>query len=159
MNIAVFPGTFDPFTLGHFDIVERASCIFDKVIVAVAADNGKSCARALDTRMEIASVSVAKLNNVSVKSFGGFLADFATENNINVIIRGLRGGADFEYEKPLGEVYRKQNKALECIYLISSSSVSHISSSIVRQIASLGGNLEGYVCHNAEKTISKLYKS
>ena len=159
-GIAVFAGSFDPFTIGHYDIVCRAAKVFDKVIVGVAEDTGgKGCVLMPEQRAQIARASLLDVKNAEVKTFENFLVDFAKANGAKVIVRGVRTFADFEYEKPLGEVYRKQNKALECIYLISSSSVSHISSSIVRQIASLGGNLEGYVCHNAEKTISKLYKS
>lgn len=159
MKTAIFAGTFDPFTLGHFDIVERAAKIFDRVIVAIAADNGKACACSLNVRKEIASVSVKEFENVFVESFDGFLSDFAVKNKAGILIRGLRSSTDFEYERPLCEVYRGQHKEIECLYLISSRNVSHISSSIVRQIAFLGGNLECYVCKNAEQLISKSYKS
>lgn len=159
MSIAVFAGTFDPFTLGHSDIVKRASKIFDKVIVAVASDNNKSLTRPIETRMEIVKVSVDGIKGVCVEAFDGFLADFVKKVGADVIIRGLRNGFDFEYERPLCEVYREQNTDLECLYLIADRNVSHISSSIVRQIVSLGGNIGGYICPNAEKLILEFYKS
>lgn len=157
MKKAVFAGTFDPFTLGHYDIVKRASLLFDKVVVAVAKQHGKANVRALKNRIEIAELSVCDVKNAEVVAFDGLLSEFAKSCGTDVIIRGLRSSSDFEYERSLGEVYREQNKHIECVYLISSHAVAHISSTLVRELTPLGANIGGYVKEQALTLIEKLY--
>ncbi len=157
-DTAVFAGSFDPFTMGHYDIVSRAAGAFDKIILGVAADTGnKRCAVSLEERTKIAEASVGNLKNVEVKAFDGFLTDFVRVNNARVILRGLRTFADFEYEKALGEVYKSQDKDLEIFYLISSHDYCHISGTVVRDLARLGGSVDGYVHKNAEGLVKKFY--
>ena len=157
-RIAVFAGSFDPFTTGHYDIVSRAAGFFDKIIVGVAADTGgKRCILSVSERELIVKASLKDIENAEVKSFGSFLVDFAHENGASVIVRGLRTLADFEYEKALSEVYKSQNADLETFYLISSHNFCHVSGTIVRELARLGGNIEGYVQKNAEDLVKKFY--
>ncbi len=146
MKKAVFAGTFDPFTLGHLDIVLRASTIFDEIIVAVVDYNDdKKSKFSLEKRIDYAMKSVNAIKGVSVQPFSGFLVDFMKEKGVNTFIRGLRNTVDFEYEKNLLSVYKSQWSDVEGYYLISSPQKAHVSSSIVRQIISLGGNLDGFV--------------
>ncbi len=155
---AVFAGSFDPFTMGHFDILSRACLCFDKIYVAVAADTGgKVCKLSIEGRTQIVKESVKELKNVIVESFEGFLADFAVQKGASFIVRGLRTANDFEYEKSLMEVYKSQVPKLELIYLISSHNYCHISSTIVRELAAMGGNMNGYVHPSVEGKVSNLY--
>lgn len=159
MSKAIFAGTFDPFTIGHYDIASRASSLFDEVVIGVASVSSLRLKKTdLNQRFEIASVSVADLKNVSVKTFDGFLTDFAEREGAKVLIRGLRTFADFEYEKSLSQVYKSQNKKIECLYLISSQECGHVSGSVVRELAALGGKLDKYVCKAALGLVEKIYK-
>lgn len=142
---AVFAGTFDPFTLGHFEIAERASKRFDEVIVAVADVTGKKCMFSLDKRVELATKSLSSLKNVVVKPFSGFLVDFMKDNGASVFVRGLRNSVDFEYERNLYNVYKSQNQDIEGCYFMASNEYLHISSSLVREIMEIGGNPQKYV--------------
>lgn len=159
LNNAVFAGSFDPFTIGHYDIVKRAAKIFDKVFVGVAnVSSGKTCKISLKQRTDIVMKSVSDLNNVIVMSFDSFLVDFAVSVDAKTIVRGLRTSNDFEYEKALGEVYKSQNGNLESVYLISSHNYCHISSSIVRELAIMGATMKGYVHSNVEELVLSSYK-
>ncbi len=142
---AVFAGTFDPFTLGHYEIVERASKMFDTLFVAVADDHGKSARYSLNQRLKIVELSLSGLENVKVVTFSGFLVDFMRDNGIKVIVRGLRNSTDFEYERNLFNVYHSQDDTIEGCYLMSGNEFSHISSSLVRRILDLGGDVSKYV--------------
>lgn len=153
---AIFAGSFNPFTLGHYDIALRASQIFDTLYVAVAEDTGdKSCAE-LQERKQIAVDSLADIKNVRVITFSGMLTDCAKSVGAMLSVRGLRTSADFEYEKSLSEVYRRCGD-LESVFIISSPQYSHISGSVVRSLARLNGNLEGYVCERAKQSVYKVY--
>lgn len=155
MKTAVFAGTFDPFTLGHRDVAARAARLFDKIIVAVAADTGRAAA-GLDDRLNIVRASIADLPNVEAAPFTGFLTDFAASVGADILVRGLRTYNDFEYEKSLYEVYRSQ-RDVEAAYIMTSGQYSHISGSVVRQLAGLGGDLTGFVCESARKDIMRIY--
>ena len=157
MRKALFAGTFDPFTLGHYDLAKRASKRFDEVLIAVAKEHGKSSVRSSDIRAKIVELSVADLTNVKVVVFDGLLTDFVRESCVDVIIRGLRSASDFEYEHSLGEVYRQLYEDIDCMYLISSCNVAHISSTTVRQLAALGAKLDLFVCKKAIDMIEKFY--
>lgn len=154
----VFAGTFDPFTMGHYDIVSRASRLFDKVYVGVAENtSGKNCKLSIEKRTEIVKNSLFDLPNVTVQAFDCFLVDFTEECGSNTIIRGLRTSNDFEYEKALTEVYKSQNPGIEILYLIASHNYCHISSTIVRELAIMGGNMKGYVNPRVEQLVLTHY--
>ncbi|SDE10148.1 pantetheine-phosphate adenylyltransferase [Riemerella columbipharyngis] len=141
MKIAVFPGSFDPITLGHYDIIERASGLFDKLIIAIGHNSQKKYMFPLEKRMEFILDSVKKFDNVEVDSFEGLTVDYCMEKNAQFILRGLRNPADFEFEKAIAHTNRTiAHKKLETVFLLTSSGKSFISSSIVREIIGHGGN-------------------
>ncbi|MCH5162540.1 MAG: pantetheine-phosphate adenylyltransferase [Clostridiales bacterium] len=152
---AVLAGAFDPFTAGHRDLALRASKIFDGVIVAVAEDTGKATA-ALSDRLAIAELSTSNLENVEVVPFSGLLTDFLNENAPVVLLRGLRGVRDAEYERDLCRIYGGESDC-ECVYLFSRAELEHVSSTTVRQLAELGGKLDSYVVPQAADYVKKVY--
>lgn len=142
---AIYPGTFDPVTDGHTDLVNRASRLFEKVIVAVAADTGKKCLFSLDKRVALAKTIMANMPNVEVVGFSGLLVDFAAEKQANVIIRGLRAVSDFEYEVQLAAINRRLHVEVETMFLAPAEQYTFVSSSLVRQIGLLGGDISQFV--------------
>ncbi len=153
-NKAVFAGSFDPFTLGHLEIAERAAAQFNTLYVAVADGNqSKNCRFGIKKRLRIAQLSLAHLKNVVVVPFKGFLVDFMRENDIDVFVRGLRNGVDFEYERNLFAVYRSQNDKIEGCYFMADPSLAHVSSSLVRDVLDLGGDASKYVVEAATEEI------
>jgi len=146
MNItAVYPGTFDPITNGHSDLVERASRLFDRVIVAVSPNPGKGAVFSLNKRIELAHIVLGKLDNVEICGFDNLLVDFAASKQARVILRGLRAVSDFEYEFQLAGMNRKLASDLETIFLSPADQYTYISSSLVREVASLGGDVSACV--------------
>ncbi|MBQ0755891.1 MAG: pantetheine-phosphate adenylyltransferase [Amphritea sp.] len=145
MNIAVYPGTFDPMTNGHADLVERASKLFDKVIVAIAASPKKTPLLNLEQRVELVKTVTAHLDNVEVVGFNCLLADLVSMHNANIILRGLRAVSDFEYEFQLANMNRKLAPKAESLFLTPAEDLSFISSTLIREIASLGGDVEQFV--------------
>jgi pantetheine-phosphate adenylyltransferase len=141
----VYPGTFDPITHGHSDLVARAARLFDRVIVAVAASPAKTPRFTLDERMELARAALAEVTNVEVLGFEGLLVDFVRANGARVILRGLRAVSDFEYELQLSSMNRRLAPDIETLYLMPAEQYSYISSSLVREIAALGGDVSGFV--------------
>ena len=142
MNIAVYPGTFDPFTNGHRDLVQRAaSNIFDKVYICVAENSRKDTLFSLDERIELAKKSLSEIENIEVIGFNGLLVDFAKELKAKVILRGLRVVSDFEYEFQMSSMNKKLNNDIESIFLTPSESYAFLSSSLVKEIAELGGDV------------------
>ena len=144
MRIAVFPGSFDPITLGHYDIVERATPLFDKIIIAIGQNSQKKYMFSLEQRMEFIKKTFKDFPNVEVDHFEGLTIDYCRSKNVNFILRGLRNPADFEFEKAIAQTNReltKDNK-IETLFLLTSASKSFISSSIVREILTFGGNYE-----------------
>lgn len=142
---AIYPGTFDPMTNGHFDLIERASRIFDHLIVAVAANPGKNPLFTIDERVELAIEAVAKLPNVEVVGFSGLLAQFAADNNANILVRGLRAVSDFEFEFQLANMNRRLNNRLESVFLTPSEENSFISSTLVKDVARHQGDISQFV--------------
>lgn len=142
---AVYPGTFDPITNGHLDLVQRASHLFDKVYVAVAASPGKKPMFTLDERVAMARLVLKDLNNVEVVGFDTLLVEFVRSLSAQVILRGLRAVSDFEYEFQLAGMNRKLDSSIETVFLTPSENYSYISSSLVREIASLGGDVSDFV--------------
>ena len=144
-NVAVYPGTFDPFTRGHEDLVRRASRLFERVIVGVAASAGKGPIFSVDERVEIAREVLAPYPNVEVKGFSCLLMDFLHQNNARVIFRGLRAVSDFEYEFQMAGMNRKLFPDVETVFLTPADEYMFISATMVREIARLGGNVSKFV--------------
>ena len=144
-TIAVYPGTFDPITNGHIDLVMRASRLFEHVIVAVAINPSKKPAFILDERVNLAMQTLQDLPNVEVCSFQGLLVDVAREKKAQVIIRGLRAVSDFEHEFQLAGMNRHMEPNVETMFLTPAEQFSYISSSLVREVASLGGDVSAFV--------------
>jgi pantetheine-phosphate adenylyltransferase len=144
---AMYPGTFDPITLGHEDLVRRAAGLFERVVVAIAADPGsdKSPMFSIDERVDLARVALTGLENVEVRRYGGLTVDFATENELSVIVRGLRAVADFEYEFQLATMNRHLTAEVETVFLTPTDRYTFISSTLVREIATLGGDVSDFV--------------
>ncbi len=144
-RIAVYPGTFDPITNGHIDLVCRAAPLFDRLIVAIADSSTKHPALTLDERIALARTALAGVAGVEVRGFSTLLADFVEELGAGVILRGLRAVSDFEYEFQLASMNRHLIPAAETLFLTPAEQYSFISSSLVREIARLGGDVSGFV--------------
>ena len=143
---AMYPGTFDPITLGHEDIIKRAVNVFDRVVVAIAADTGsKAPMFDLEERVELARSALAGIDSVEVASYKGLTVDFARDNGLSVIIRGLRAVSDFEYEFQLATMNRHLTEEVETVFLTPPETYTFISSSLVRETARLGGDVSEFV--------------
>ena len=154
-TIAVYPGTFDPITLGHVDIVSRASPLFDTVILAVAASTSKNTVFSIDERVELSREVLKHISNVEVQKFGGLMVDFAREKKASVVLRGLRAVSDFEYEFQLAGMNKKLNSKIETIFLMSDVENQIISSKFVKEIAHLGGNIDRFVTKYTAKMLKE----
>lgn len=150
---AIYPGTFDPITHGHTDLIHRAAQLFSRVVVAVAANPGKSPAFAAEERVELARAAVAGLANVEVKSFANLLVEFARQEGARVIVRGLRAVSDFEYEFQLAGMNRKLDPRLETLFMMPAEPYAFLSSSVIREIAALGGNVSEFVHPQVEAAL------
>lgn len=142
---AMYPGTFDPITLGHEDLVRRACGIFDKVVVAIAANPGKQPMFTLEERVALAKSALSEFATVEVTGYDGLTVDFARANNLKVILRGLRAVSDFEYEFQLANMNRHLTEEVETAFLTPTEKYTYISSSLVREIASMGGDISEFV--------------
>lgn len=142
---AMYPGTFDPITLGHEDLVRRATRLFDKVIVAIAANPSKEPMFSLDERVELARTVLADMDSVEVMGYSGLTVDFARDNGLQAIVRGLRAISDFEYEFQLANMNRHLNEEVESVFLTPAETYTYISSSLVREICSMGGDISEFV--------------
>ncbi len=142
---AMYPGTFDPITLGHEDLVRRACRLFDKVVVAVAANPGKEPMFSQEERVELARDALSEINNVEVRGYEGLTVDFALQNDLQVIVRGLRAISDFEYEFQLANMNRHLTDDVETAFLTPTETYTYISSSLVREICSMGGDISEFV--------------
>ncbi|MBI1195940.1 MAG: pantetheine-phosphate adenylyltransferase [Gammaproteobacteria bacterium] len=150
---AIYPGTFDPITLGHADIVGRAARLFDHVIVGVAASPSKTPVFSWEERIELARTALASFSGVEVAGFDNLLVDYAKQRGAQVIIRGLRAVSDFEYEFQLSRMNRRLARDIETLYLTPSEQFEYISSSLVREIASLGGDIGEFVHHDVQTAL------
>lgn len=145
MNIVVYPGTFDPITNGHADLVERAARMFDRIILAVASNPKKKPLFDLEQRVSLAKKVLSHLDNIEVVGFDNLLADFMRDNNANIILRGLRAVSDFEYEFQLANMNRVLAPNVESMFLTPAEKYSYISSTLVREIAALDGDVSKFV--------------
>ena len=145
MITAICPGSFDPVTLGHVDIIRRASDMFDKVIVAVLCNAKKTPAFSVEERMEMIRKVIADIPNVEVGTFDGLLADYARQQNATVLVKGLRAVSDFEYEFQMALANRKLNPALETVFITAKAENMYLASSIVKEIARGGGKIDDFV--------------
>ncbi len=144
-NIAIYPGTFDPITNGHSDLVVRAARLFDQVILAIADNTRKSTLFTTEERVELARTVLGKLDNVEVCSFSGLVTTLATQRKANIIIRGLRAVSDFDYEFQMAGMNRQLNEKVETVFMTPAENLGVISSSLVREIAILGGDAGRFV--------------
>lgn len=156
---AVYPGTFDPITLGHQDIVRRAASMFDEVILAVADSRSKKPFFTLEERVEMAKQSLAEYKNVSVMGFSGLLMQFAQKHNAKVVMRGLRAVSDFDYEFQLAGMNRKLFPEVESLFLTPAEEFLFISATLVREISVLGGDVSRFVSPYVEKSLREKIKA
>ncbi|MGJ7459153.1 pantetheine-phosphate adenylyltransferase [Halomonas sp. MA07-2] len=159
MNTAVYPGTFDPLTNGHFDLIERASRLFDKVVVAISASPGKGPAFDIDLRIALAREVVAGLDNIEVVGFSGLMTEFMQQQQARILLRGLRAVSDFEYELQLANMNRAQMPELETVFLTPAVENSYISSTLIREIAKLGGDVSQHVHPRVAEALKNLYNT
>ena len=145
MNTVVYPGTFDPITNGHTNIVERAAKLFDKIIIAVAASPKKQPLFPIDQRVEMAKDVLSHLDNVELIGFENLLAEFVIDHQVNIILRGLRAVSDFEFEFQLADMNRQLVPQAESLFLTPDNHLSYISSTLIREIAALNGNVTKFV--------------
>lgn len=141
----IYPGSFDPVTLGHLQVIRRAAKMFDKVIVAVLINSSKTPTFSVDERMDLLRQVTADLENVEIAGFDGLLAEYARERGVNAIVKGLRAVSDFEYEFQMAIANKKLNPDLETIFITADSDLMYLSSSMVREIGSMGGDIINFV--------------
>ena len=145
MRRAIYPGSFDPITAGHLDVIHRAARLFDEVIVAVAHNDQKKSMFTTEERMALIRENTASVGNIRVASFDGLLVDFARRENAAAVVRGLRAVSDFEFEFQMALMNRKLEPAIETIFLTPREEYTYLSSRIVKELARLGGNVEAFV--------------
>lgn len=157
-NRVIYPGTFDPITLGHIDLIRRALYIFDEVIVAIARSTAKNPMFELDKRVELAQNSLQEFKGVTVMGFDGLLANFIKEQKVHLLIRGLRAVSDFEFEFQMAGMNRHLIKNIETIFLLPDEKYQFISATMVREVARLGGDICDFVPTAVHKEIQKFIK-
>ncbi|MDB2590453.1 pantetheine-phosphate adenylyltransferase [Candidatus Thioglobus sp.] len=149
-KIAIYPGSFDPITNGHIDLIKRASKLFDEVVVGITQNSKKTAFINIDERISLSSEILKDIDNVKVLSFNTLLVDFAKEQNAQVILRGLRAVSDFEYEFQLSGMNKHLNSNIETLFMTPAEQYANISSSLVREILSLGGDISHFVPKSVE---------
>ncbi len=145
MKTAVYPGSFDPITYGHIDIIDRASRLFDNVIIAVLNNPSKAPLFTTEERLDMIREATSEIKNVRVDSFSGLLIDYVEQENANTVLKGLRAVSDFEYELQMALMNRKLNRNVETVFMMTSSRYSFLSSSLVKEVARLGGCVKDLV--------------
>jgi len=157
-KIAIYPGTFDPITNGHYDIIKRSSILFDELIIAITNDSNKNVMFSISERIKMVEKILQGQNNIRVKQFNGLLMNYAESEHANVIIRGLRVLSDFEYEFKMAMMNRSLNDTIDTLFLMPNRKYVHISSSLIKEVAALGGNISDYVSPIILKEIYKKVK-
>jgi len=157
LKIAVYPGSFDPVTNGHLDIINRSSRLFDRLVVAVVINPGKVPLFTIDERVRLLREVIEEDSNIEVASFNGLLVDFVNKIGASVIVKGLRVLTDFDFEYQMALMNRKLNSNVETVFLMTSDKFAFLSSSSVKEIASLGGEIKGLVPSNVEKALKKKF--
>ena len=155
MKIAIYPGTFDPITCGHLDILKKASGVFDKVILAVAKDNSKQSLFTFEERIKLCKQSTEKLKKVEVMGFEGLVVDFADKVNSLTMIRGLRAVSDFEYELSLALMNKKLRSEIDTLFFVPDAKYLYLSSTIVKQVIKLGGDIKDLIPSVVEKALKE----
>ncbi|CAG9295252.1 pantetheine-phosphate adenylyltransferase [Celerinatantimonas diazotrophica] len=158
-NRVIYPGTFDPITHGHSDLIARAARLFDEVIVAIASNPTKKPLFTLEERVAQSQLVVAAYKNVKVIGFSGLLADFARTHQANILLRGLRAVSDFEYEFQLANLNRHLNSELESVFLTPAEQYSFLSSTIVKEVAIHHGDVSGFVAPEIEAALKEKFKN
>jgi pantetheine-phosphate adenylyltransferase len=158
MRHAIYPGSFDPITNGHLDVIERARKLFDEVIVAIAHNDEKQPLFTLEERLDLLQQTVGKIDNVRIAQFDGLLVDFALEQKAIAVIRGLRAVSDFEFEFQMALMNRKLQAAVETIFLMPKEEYTYLSSRIIKEIARLGGDVSSFVPITVAKALSGKFK-
>lgn len=158
MNKVVYPGTFDPITNGHLDLVARASRLFDSVVVAIAYSPKKQPCLSLEERVRLAEETTAHLPNIEVVGFSNLLAEFVQDQGANILLRGLRAASDFEYEFQLADMNRRLAPDVESLFLTPANHLSYISSTLIREIASLGGDVSEFVPEPVGRALAEKFK-
>jgi pantetheine-phosphate adenylyltransferase len=151
---AICAGTFDPITMGHLDVIERAARIFPRIVIGVASSSGKNPLFSSKERVELVKASTAHLSGVEVETFSGLLVDFAESQKVRVIVRGLRAFSDFEYEFQMALTNRKLKSEIETIFLMPKQDYSYVSSSNVREVAQLGGDITQFVPESVQAALA-----
>ena len=155
-RIAIYPGTFDPITLGHIDIIQRSSKLFDKVIVTIAINQSKKPLFSIEERLEMISEAVKDIPNVAVEKFDGLLVNFAFEKKAKVILRGLRAVSDFEYEFQMALMNKHLQNEISTLFMVPNEKYTYLNSTIVKDVAKNGGNVKNFVTKFVEnKLINK----
>ena len=158
MNKAIYPGTFDPITLGHLDVIQRASHIFSEVTVAVAVSRPKNLLFSQEERVDMARETVSGLSGVKVEPFDGLLVDYAASKGVQVLIRGIRAFTDFEYEFQMALINRKMEPDLETLFLLPKEEYGHISSTSAKEIAMLGGDTSTFLPPVVQKRLQAKFE-
>ena len=158
MKTAIYPGSFDPVTNGHLDIIQRASTMFDKLIVVVLINPLKTYSFSIPERVDLLSRVTAGLGNVEIDSYDGLLADYFKQHDVDVIVKGLRATSDFEYEFQMAHTNKDLNPRAETVFIPATANTTFISSSMVKQVAMFGGNLSKYVPSIIHEDISRKLK-
>lgn len=154
-RIAIYPGSFDPPTFGHLDIISRASRLFDRVVVAVLTNTAKQSSFSVEDRVSMMRELLADAPTVDVDSFQGLLVDYARRRDAVAVVRGIRNGTDFDYEQQMASMNRHLDASIETVFLSPSAAYAHVSSSLVREIAALGGSVRGLVPPSVEARIEQ----
>ena len=152
--VAVYPGTFDPITNGHIDIIERGSRLFDRILVAILENPSKDAMFTVRQRMSMIQSAVRHLTSVEVESFNGLLSDYASSRGARVIVRGLRAISDFEYEMQMAMMNRRLNSEMETVFMMPNETYSYLSSRLVKEVVGLGGSVRGLVPPEVEKLLA-----
>ncbi|MBK9249880.1 MAG: pantetheine-phosphate adenylyltransferase [Ignavibacteria bacterium] len=159
MKIAIYPGTFDPITNGHLDVIERAAAMFDKVIVVIAINSSKTPLFSKDERLEIAKYALNHIENVEVELFSGLIIDYARKCGARAIIRGLRAVSDFEYEFQIALMNRKLEPSVTTIFLLPNEKYTYLNSSIIRELARYGQDVSEFVPAKAAEKLRKKFEA